>query len=403
MTLKVLTFSSLFPSSVQPQHGIFVETRLLQLLAQQAVEARVVAPVPWFPSTNERYGQYARWAATPRFEQRKGLQVHHPRYALVPKIGMSLAPLGMALGAWPTLRRLRKQGFDFDVIDAHYFYPDGVAAAMLGAWAGRPVVITARGSDVNLIARYPRALRQMKWAAARAACLVGVSQALTETMRGMGLPQEKLLTWRNGVDLERFQLQPDARTQLQVQGDPLLLTVGNLHAYKGQGLAIEALRVLRERRPGARLVIIGAGPDRAALEARVRELGLQGHVQFTGALPQSELPRWFSAADVLVLASEREGWPNVLLESMACGTPVVAAKVGGTPEIVDDPIAGMLVEGRRPEAYAAAIEQVLGAAPERGRVRGHAARFGWAATSAAQWQAFQALKGRGMKRGVGHA
>lgn len=149
--MKVLLFSSLFPSSVRPVHGIFVETRLRELIKTECVQAKVVAPVPWFPSKAERFGEYARFAATPRFERRNGLDVYHPRYALLPKIGMHLAPYAMALGALPTLLRLQKEGFDFDLIDAHYYYPDGVAAGLLAKRLGKPFVVTARGTDLNLI------------------------------------------------------------------------------------------------------------------------------------------------------------------------------------------------------------------------------------------------------------
>jgi teichuronic acid biosynthesis glycosyltransferase TuaC len=147
--VKLLLFSSLYPNSAQPLHGLFVEQRLLKVLATGRAEARVVAPVPWFPLESPRFGEYATFARVPREEVRNGLEVAHPRFARVPKVGMSSAPLLMALGALPTLRRIRASGYDFDVIDAHYYYPDGVAATMLGQWLGRPVTITARGTDIS--------------------------------------------------------------------------------------------------------------------------------------------------------------------------------------------------------------------------------------------------------------
>ncbi|WP_201744886.1 hypothetical protein, partial [Escherichia coli] len=123
--MMVLSFSTLYPSSVRPTHGIFVETRLRELLKSGRVESRVVAPVPWFPSTQPRWGEYAKFAATPAREQRNGIDVLHPRYLLAPKVGMSSAPLTLALGARAALRQLIDEGFDFDLIDAHYYYPDG--------------------------------------------------------------------------------------------------------------------------------------------------------------------------------------------------------------------------------------------------------------------------------------
>ena len=118
--VRSLLFSTLYPSSNRPGHGIFVETRLRHLLLSGEVESRVVAPVPWFPSRDPRFGDWSRLAATPRWETHNGIDVWHPRYLLPPKIGMNVAPLMLALGAYPTLRKLKAEGFDFDVIDAHY-------------------------------------------------------------------------------------------------------------------------------------------------------------------------------------------------------------------------------------------------------------------------------------------
>ena len=185
--LRVLTFSTLYPSSVRPGHGIFVETRLRELLKTGQVDARVIAPVPWFPSTNERFGDYARMASTPERETRNGIEVLHPRYPLPPKVGMTVAPLMLALGARSAVQRLLDEGFDFDVIDAHYFYPDGVAAALLARWFGRPFTITARGSDLTLIAQHALPRRMMQWAAARAGGAIGVCQALVDVLRGLSL------------------------------------------------------------------------------------------------------------------------------------------------------------------------------------------------------------------------
>lgn len=392
--LKVLTFSTLFPSSVRPGHGIFVETRLRELLKSGEVESRVVAPVPWFPSSHPRWGEYARFAATPAREQRNGLDVLHPRYVLLPKVGMTTAPLALALGARAAVRRLIDEGFDFDVIDAHYYYPDGVAAALLARWFGKPLTITARGSDVNLIGGHALPRRFMQWASRVAGASIGVSQALVDRMRELGLGSARQVTLRNGVDLVRFQPPTDVaalRQQLGVSGSPLIVSVGNLLPVKGHDLAIEALGQLRRQGLDARLCIIGAGPLRDDLQALASQHGLAGDVRFLGALPQEQLAAWYGAADMLMLASEREGWPNVLLESMACGTPVVATSVGGIPEIVDTPSTGRLVVHRSAQAMAEAALDLWRALPPREAVCRHARQFGWHETTQGQLNLFQTL------------
>src|SRR3954469_21582026 len=136
--MRVLLFSTLYPSAAHPQHGIFVETRLRHLVASGRVAARVVAPCPWFPVASPRFGSWGRHAAIPRFELRHGIEIAHPRYPLLPKIGMATAPLALAGALLPVLRRTIREGQDFELIDAHYFYPDGVAAVLLGLALDRP-------------------------------------------------------------------------------------------------------------------------------------------------------------------------------------------------------------------------------------------------------------------------
>jgi teichuronic acid biosynthesis glycosyltransferase TuaC len=398
--MRTLLFSTLYPSSVRPQHGIFVETRLRHLLQSGQIDTRVVAPVPWFPSTWPMFGMWARMAATPEFESRNGVEVCHPRYPLPPKIGMHLAPWLLAWGARATVARLIRQGWDFDLIDAHYYYPDGVAASILARWFDKPFVVTARGSDVNVIPQYSMPRRLIRRTTERAAASIGVSASLAERLRELGADANKLHVMRNGVDLARFSPQPREalRAVLGVTAAPLLLSVGNLVELKGHHVAIEALAALADRR--AHLVIVGEGPERANLQATAQRLGVGERVHLAGAVLNEQLAAWYSAADVLVLASSREGWPNVLLESMACGTPVVSTRVGGTPEIVGNSVAGRLVQTRAAVPMADAIADLLATRAPREAVRAYAEDFSWQQTTDAQLALFRRVIEGG---GVAHA
>ena len=383
--MKILTFSTLFPNSEKPGHGIFVETRLRHLVASGQVEARVVAPAPWFPSSNPAFGQYARQAKVPRAEVRHGIPVAHPPYLVLPKVGMNVAPFLLAQAAKPTIGRMIDEGYDFDLIDAHYFYPDGVAAAMLGRYFNKPLVITARGSDVTLFPKFALPRRMIGWAANRAAGIITVCNALRDEVIGLGVDPARVTSLRNGVDLQLF------RPTERVEDKPFtLVTVGHLVPVKAQELIIGALPLL----PGVRLVIAGEGPNRSMLEQLTRSLKLEARVQFLGAVSQQELRNQYGAADAMVLASSREGWANVLLESMACGTPVVASRVYGTPEVVAAPEAGVLMAERTPEGVADGVNRLRAAYPDRADTRRYAERFSWDDTTAGQLTLFRSILNR---------
>lgn len=391
--IRTLLFSTLYPSSVRPGHGIFVETRLRELLGSGQVQTKVVAPVPWFFSKDSRFGDYARIASTPARETYNGVDVVHPRYFLPPKVGMNLAPVLLALGAKPAIQRLLDEGFDFDVIDAHYYYPDGVAAALLAKHFRKPFTVTARGTDLNLIPQYVLPKRMMQWAAAKAAVSIGVCSALVDVLRGWNISEDRLRVMRNGVDLLRFRPAPQvaARSELGLTGSPLMISVGYLIERKGHHIAIHALAKTLSIHPQARLILVGEGEERKKLEGICRNLGVQDHVTFAGAVPNAELYKWYSSADLMILASSREGWANVLLESMACGTPVVAARIWGTPEVVAADVAGMLVDERTGEAFATAICELMERYPDRALVRIYAERFSWQSTTEAQIALFRQI------------
>lgn len=393
--MKLLTFSTLFPNAAMPSHGVFVENRLRHLVAGGRVEARVVAPVPWFPSSHPRFGRFAQFARAPRRETRFGLDVVHPRYLVVPRIGMNVTPLTLALAARPALAEAIASGFDFDAIDAHYFYPDGVAAALLAKWFDRPLVVTARGSDLTQIARIATPRRMIRWAADRASAIVTVCSALKDEVRALGVDGDKVEVLRNGVDLAGFTPIPPAtaRARLGLPADArVVASVGHLIPRKGHELVIAALAALPAAFSSTTLLIAGSGPEHDALVALAARLGVADRVRFLGQLAHDRLPTVYSASDALVLASSNEGWANVLLEAMACGTPVVATDVGGSREVVDAPEAGVLVAQRDSATIGVALAGLLAALPDRAATRRYAERFSWDETTRGQESLFASLR-----------
>ena len=385
--IRLLTFSTLFPHGMQPNHGIFVQNRLRHLVASGEVVSTVVAPVPYFPFTSSRFGAWAKHAAVPRLEQRHGLTIHHPRYAVIPKIGMNAAPWLLYRAALPYISRLIAAGARFDAIDAHYFYPDGVAAVWLGQKLNLPVVVTARGTDVNLIPQYPRPRRMLQQAIAGAAAVVGVSSALRDVLLELGAQPEKAVTLRNGVETDVFQPLPDRdalRAKLGLTRKTLI-SVGYLIDRKGHHRTIEAMKQL----PEFELIIAGEGPDRAKLQAQIDQGGLSDRVRLLGSRPHADLPALYNAADAMVLASSREGWANVLLESMACGTPVVASNIWGNPEVVQTRDAGVIYDPNTPAGIVAGVRDLFANPPTRAATRSYAEPFSWDETTAGQLALFR--------------
>ncbi len=386
--LRLLTFSTLYPNAAQPAHGVFVENRLRHMLATGAVSSTVLAPVAWYPRYLPGPSSWTRRAEIPLAEQRHGVAIHHPRYPLIPRLGMTVAPALLYAAAARAVRRLRAEGLVIDAIDAHYLYPDGVAAVRLAKSLGLPVVVTARGSDVTQLPDYALPRRMIRWAIGHADALIAVSSALAMRLVALGADPGRVTVLRNGVDLVQFRPPADreaARAALGLHGQALL-SVGHLIPRKGHDRVIAALPHLPQV---AHLLVAGEGPERAALTAMAARLGVAERVRFLGAVAHTDLAAVYGAADALVLASSREGWANVLLESAACGTPVVASPIPGNDEVVSAPACGLLAPANTPEGLADAVTALLGDPPARAATRGFAERFSWDATSAGQIAIFR--------------
>ncbi|HEY0312585.1 MAG TPA: glycosyltransferase [Allosphingosinicella sp.] len=366
--LRVLTLATLFPDAGRPDFGRFVLRQTQALAAREGVDVEVVAPValpPWPLSLHPHYAGRARLPARDAVE---GLRVHRPRFRTLPRIGEAGGAKAMARAALPVARAFRP-----DVIDAEFFWPDGIAAMHLAAALGVPFSIKARGSDIAYWSTRPKVLSQMLEAAAAADGLLAVSEALKRDMAALGMPAEKIAVHYTGIDLNRFRPidKEAAKARLGISG-PLLVSVGALVPVKGQALAIAALAQL----PDASLVLVGDGPERARLEAAARAMGVAARVRFARAVPHGELPALLAAADIMVLPSEREGLANAWLEALACGVPLVIPDVGGAREVLDRPEAGRIV-AREPAAIAAAVRDILDHPPEAAAVRSAAERFSW--------------------------
>lgn len=378
--MHLLTVSSLFPNAVDATHGIFVERRLIRLLEHTGARANVIAPVPWFPFKSKRFGKYADFARIPAQDVRHGVPVQHPRFALIPKVGMSLAPAAYAAAIKRAADRVIAAHGMPDLVDAHYFYPDGVAAAALARALSRPLVITARGSDINVIGRMPGPAGKIVAAAQQSCAVVAVSEALKASMIEIGIDPDRIHVLRNGVDTNLFTPLSvrDRETLRQELGFKMttFLSVGALKEAKGHDVAIDAVALM----PEAELCIIGAGEQEEALRRQAQRLDLTARVRFLGRLEPDTLRGYYQAADCLILMSRREGMPNVVLESLASGTPVIAADAGGTREAVSSDRLGRITTARTPAAVIDAWYSLTAQGIDRDGVRSAALGLDWETT-----------------------
>lgn len=357
--MRILTFTSLFPNQQRPEHGIFVYQRVAHLATRFGVHLEVVAPVPYVPGF-WRFGRWGHFARVPRSEQIGQLKVHHPRYPLLPKVAMPLHGLLMFLGSLRCIRQIQER-MGFDCIDAHYVYPDGLAASLAGKLLGIPVVISARGTDVNVFPSFRLIRPMLIWTLKEAVGVIAVSEALRLRIVSLGIAAAKVKVIGNGTDSDRFHPVKlvSARAHLELPiTSPIVLGVGNLIPSKGFDLAIRATAALRAKYPDLLLCIVGEGPEKRQLESLARQLHIDKQVRLLGRRPNQELRYWYSAANITCLPSYREGWPNCVSESLACGTPVVATEVGGIPEIIRDPALGILVKPDE-ESVTAGLDKAL--------------------------------------------
>ncbi len=356
---RIVVYSTLFPHPGQPHAGLFIRERMFRV--GKSLPIVVVAPQPWFPlqSWLRRWRPHFRPGA-PLHEVQQGVEVYHPRFFSVPGWFKSLDGYFMALGSRGLFKRLqRKQGVH--VIDAHFAYPDGYAASLLGRWLGLPYTITLRGTEVPHSCE-PRKRRRMLAAIRDAARVFSVAESLKRYVTKLGAAADKILVVGNGVDSAKFAPvdKAEARAALGLPHDAqVLITVGGLVERKGFHRVIEVLPALRREVSKLHYLIVGGasaeGDWGPRLKAKVAELDLQDVVHFLGTKPANELNYVLSAADVFVLATRNEGWANVILEAMACGLPVVATDVGGNREVVCRDDLGIIV----PFGHAAALQAAL--------------------------------------------
>lgn len=354
--MKILFISNLFPDSAEPYRGLDNVT-VLHHLRERGHEVRVLSPRP---------------ALKPRSYQPRGMdEVLAPRYInapYAPKIGGLFNHRLMAAALRPALRRLRRE-WPWDIVLASWLFPDAWAAAH-AAGAG-PLTLIAQGSDAHVYLKSPPRRRAILEACARAGSIITRSGSLSVLLAEAGVAREKLHPVHNGVDTRVFHAGDPAEARaalgLPTEGRWLLF-VGNLLPVKDPAFLLRAFQKIAAALPDTHLALAGRGPLRESLGTTAGELGISSRVRFLGPQDAAQIGTWMRAADLFCMTSRNEGLPNVILESQACGLPVVATDVGGIHEVVDEAWKGRLVPLDDLDAWVTAALGCLSQPTERGRL-----------------------------------
>lgn len=356
--MRLLLITNVFPNPVQPTRGIFNFEMVRGLSAAHHVE--VVSPISWIDAWMAK--RQACGSAGFESLQRalEGVSVHYPRYYYTPRTLRSWYGAFMWHSASGTILPLLRADSP-DAILAYWAYPDGYVALRAARRLSRPCIVMVGGSDVLLLTKQAARRRQITEVLQRADAIVAVSENIKAKVSQLGVAPSKVHVVYRGVDEQRFVpgARAEARRRLGLPADrPLLLWVGRMVPVKGLEVLIDACALLKARRTDFHLVLAGSGPLERELKVTCLTRNLQRHVSFIGLVLPAHLPDWYRAADVTVMPSHSEGVPNVLLESIACGTPFVASCVGGIPEIASPGIDQLVAAGNAAE-LADALERQL--------------------------------------------
>jgi glycosyltransferase involved in cell wall biosynthesis len=398
--LRCLVLADTFPSALEPWRGPY-NRRQIECLARLC-RVTAIDPMPWPRLLRDRRA----WALAARPDGvLDGMTIHHPVFWYLPALGRGRVWRGVASAAERALKR--EPDARWDVILATFAYPHGLAAKRLAERMGVPYLIKARGSDLHSLPAMsavegPAAWRRERTAEAvrGAAGVVAVSRNLADIALRLGAKPDGVRVLMNGVDAGAFPAldRAGARRELGLpESGKLVLFAGSLLPVKGIDVLMDAFLALRARNPAlfaqAQLLIAGEGPKRSWVVRRIADEGLGGAVKLLGHVGREKIARLMNAADILALPSRNEGCPNVALEALCCGTPVVAARVGAAPDLLDESC-GILAPPDDPAQFAAAMERALTKPWDRAALRRRVEGMSWEANARALYDMLaQAVKG----------
>jgi len=354
--MKVLVITNLYPNKTEPNRGIFIKHQITAL--SKLCDVKVIAPIPFYKDLSEHIDKHSDHSEV-LLDVLDGVEVLYPKYFYTPKIMRSLYGFFLLFSLYPLCKRL-EETYKPDVYLNFWMYPDGFSTALLAKIFKKKFILSARGCDLNHFSQYYFRGKMISYASRNANLNLVLTGKMRSILRGFGVSDEKIVNVFNGIKTDLFFStdRKKAREKLALEQDiPIILFIGRFSEEKGVENLISAFDKITD--DSANLLLIGDGPLKAKIEKQVYALKLTKKVKFIGELKQSELPDWINAANLLCLPSKREGWPNIVMESLACGVPVVASNVGAIPEIITSEEYGYLAEPNNAEDLAEKLDMAL--------------------------------------------
>jgi glycosyltransferase involved in cell wall biosynthesis len=390
--LRVLSLCTVYPNAQDPQSGLFVRSRL-QALGELA-DVTVVAPLAIVEYSSRRVRLFGKKVRTR--EQDGMCRVLRPKW-FYPPMGGIWNSIFLFLRLLGPLARLRKE-FPFQVIDAHFGYPEGVAAALLSWWFRVPFAITFRGSETDH-SRWRGRKAALEWASRRASRIITVSDRLQKFAIALGAERAQTRHIGNGVNTELFHpVDREAIRRLYRLPAPLIVSAGHLIPLKGHHRIVRALKGLHEEGIRAGLLILGgegtAHSCRSEILAQIRAAGLENEVHLLGERRSEDVAALIGTADVFCLASSSEGHPNVVNEALACGTPVVATDVGAVPQMLPSEEYGIIVPRDDVPALERGLRRALTKDWDRTRIAAFGKQRTWRQVGEEAFEELAAAAGR---------
>ncbi len=366
--MNVLVITNLFPNSIEQTRGIFNFQQIRRLTNLNDIALRVIAPLPWYYRGD-----------IPGDENFGGIQVSHPRYFMFPKFGRSFYGYFFYRALREPVKQLYRN-FNFDIILATWVYPDGYGSYLLAKELGKPIIIKAHGSDINAYTNYTGRRKKIAAALNGANKVIAVSKGLKEKIAGIGVSEDKIALLYNGINTKLFHpldLQA-CREELNIpKGKKVILYAGNFVQGKGIEHLIEAFLQKFGNSPEYFLCLTGGGILKKKLVRKVNAGGMKDNVLFVDRLSHDKMPVLMNACDVFCLPSLNEGCPNVILEAMACGKPVVGSNVGGIPELITAGKTGLLTKPADPASLAQVLENAVHKNWDAAAIRASVEKLSW--------------------------